>query len=105
MRQRWWQSRTWLLVVVLCAPFLVGGSVAAWALANLGPTESGCDPASRQHLISRATELGTQLSLDVGDVLGCDSGDDAWIEWTTTQTFDRLDAAARSRLPRRRCGR
>ena len=25
---------------------------------------------------------------------GCDSGDDAWIEWSTSQTFDRLDAAA-----------
>jgi len=96
VRQRWWQSRTWLLIVVLCVPFLVGGaSVAVWALVNLGPTESGCDPESRQHLISRATDLGAQLSLDLSDVLGCDSGDGAWIEWTTTQDFDQLDAAAR----------
>lgn len=95
MRQRWWQSRTWLLIVVLCAPFLIGGaSVAAFVLVNRGPTESGCDPASRQHLISRATELGAQLSLEIGDVRGCDSGDDAWIVWSTSQTLDRLDAAA-----------
>lgn len=96
MRQRWWQSRTWLLLIVLCTPLLVGAtSVAVSALANHGPTESGCGPESRQRLISRATEIGDQIGLDLGDVLGCDSGDGAWIEWTSTQGFDQIEAAAR----------
>jgi len=93
--KHWWQSRTWLLAVVFGFPFLIGlvGAGASF-LFNSGPTPSGCGQHDGQYLKDQATALSADIGLKLGEAAGCDSGDGAWIDWSSDQTPDQVAAAA-----------
>ncbi len=82
VKERWWRTRTWLVAVILVAPFAIAGGAAVVGGFLRPPT--GCDESSRAILEREAGLLAGRvpgLQLGQYDSADCDSGSSATIAW------------------------
>jgi hypothetical protein len=92
-RERWWQTRWWLLLVVTAFPFALGITAALVSVVT-APSASGCDAPAQRALADHAGALATRINgLHLGEPGGCDSGDSAYIGWEHA-SLDELVASA-----------